>query len=212
MSLPSLSRRVLTRSFPVFHGLSRSFTAFCAAQGPRSDNTLDIPVRPGVCQRIGVVGPSEPGAVCWWGQDMGGWPGWTYPSASDGPIPWGQGHFLVCNRHMFPQAAAVFAEVGAASSRASPACLHGYARSPSTAPRSGWSWPGGRTPRHTGPAGRHPLGHTADRRPGPHPRRRRCPGQDTLGTRLGRRSAGGREHEPPIKKSRQPTKGGGCRT
>ena len=93
------------------------------AQTPR---VVDIPTRPGVTQRMVVLGPEKPkAAVVLFPGGHGG-----LQISSSGSFTWGQGNFLVRSRQLFASNGLMVAVVDAPSDRQNPPYLGGFRQQP----------------------------------------------------------------------------------
>ena len=99
------------------------FSSQLWAQTPR---VVDIPTRPGVTQRMVVLGPEKPkAAVVLFPGGHGG-----LQISSSGSFTWGQGNFLVRSRQLFASNGLMVAVVDAPSDRQNPPYLGGFRQQP----------------------------------------------------------------------------------
>lgn len=105
-------------------------TALFALMSPANAQTeqrvVDIPTRPGVTQRILVLGPTNPkAAVILFPDGHGG-----LQLFGNGSMKWGENNFLVRTRQLFSEAGLTVAIVDAPSDRQAPPFLQGFRQSP----------------------------------------------------------------------------------
>jgi dienelactone hydrolase len=97
----------------------------CLAVTPawaQTERVVDIPTRPGVTQRILVVGPEKPkAAVILFAGGHGG-----LMLTPQGDMGWGKGNFLVRTRALFAQQGLLVAVLDAPSDRQAPPYLSGF--------------------------------------------------------------------------------------
>ena len=93
-----------------------------APAGAQTERVVDIPTRPGVTQRILVLGPEKPRAavILFAGGDGG------LRLTPQGDIRWGKGNFLVRTRALFVQQGLLVAVIDAPSDRQTPPYLAGF--------------------------------------------------------------------------------------
>jgi len=97
----------------------------CFAVAPawaQSERVVDIPTRPGVTQRILVLGPEKPKAtvILFAGGDGG------LRLTPQGEVSWGKGNFLVRTRALFAQQGLLVAVIDAPSDHQVPPYLSGF--------------------------------------------------------------------------------------
>lgn len=97
----------------------------CLAVAPawaQTERVVDIPTRPGVTQRILVMGPGKPkAAVILFAGGHGG-----LMLTPQGDMGWGKGNFLVRTRALFAQQGLLVAVLDAPSDRQAPPYLSGF--------------------------------------------------------------------------------------
>ncbi len=97
-----------------------------AASAEETQRVADIPTRPGVTQRILLLGPDHPkAAVILFPGGHGG-----LRISSGGSFGWGEGNFLVRTRKMFAAQDLLVVIVDAPSDRQSPPYLSGFRQTP----------------------------------------------------------------------------------
>lgn len=93
-----------------------------APAGAQTERVVDIPTRPGVTQRILVLGPEKPkAAVILFAGGHGG-----LMLTPQGDMGWGKGNFLVRTRAMFAQQGLLVAVIDAPSDHQAPPYLSGF--------------------------------------------------------------------------------------
>jgi len=113
----------MKRFILLFHLGLLVFSSQLWAQTPR---VVDIPTRPGVTQRMVVLGPEKPkAAVVLFPGGHGG-----LQISSSGSFTWGQGNFLVRSRQLFGSNGLMVAVVDAPSDRQNPPYLGGFRQQP----------------------------------------------------------------------------------
>ena len=99
---------------------------FISAAWAQATRVVDIPTRPGVTQRILLLGPDNPkAAVILFPGGHGG-----LRISSDGGFQWGEGNFLVRTRDGFAAQGLLVAVVDAPSDRQSPPYLNKFRQTP----------------------------------------------------------------------------------
>ena len=103
------------------------FTLFVSpAWAQVTPRVVDIPTRPGVTQRIALLGPDNPkAAVILFPGGHGG-----LRISTDGRFKWGEGNFLVRTRETFAAQGLLVAVVDAPSDRQSPPYLNRFRQTP----------------------------------------------------------------------------------
>ncbi len=98
-----------------------------AATAPaQSARVVDLPTRPGVTQRLLVLGPAEPAAaVILFAGGHGG-----LQISPDGALRWGRGNFLVRTRQQFADQGLMVVVLDAPSDRQAPLYLSGHRQTP----------------------------------------------------------------------------------
>jgi pimeloyl-ACP methyl ester carboxylesterase len=97
-----------------------------SAWAEATSRVADIPTRPGVMQRVLLLGPDKPKAtVILFAGGHGG-----LQISSGGSFKWGEGNFLVRTREQFAAHGLLVAVVDAPSDRQSPPYLSGFRQTP----------------------------------------------------------------------------------